>query len=830
MSRWRGLCKAFERRGPAGAGPSNVSFGGRSSCSAAVAAVLGALVLTLSSAGRASAQAGLLVPTSTNTQDPKVLSLREMRIDVGIARGYARVNVVQIFENHTGSVQEGTYRFALPPSAAIGDFAIWDGVVRIPGVILEKRRARAIYRDLTTQRIDPGLLQQGEEEEEGEPEEGAPSGSRRPSGGALFSVTVAPIPPRATKRLELAFQQEVPFTESEGELHIGLAPPDGEPLIAGSFEVHVSGDPAAVALAALPTALPLTAGAQPASLVFSGRSVRLDRDLAIGIRPAPGAPLRVSAFRNPEGTLPDGVALAPWERLDDIPPEKDGFFLFEMLPPAADGDEATPAAAAVAAARRPPVSVAIAFDTSFSHRWSGLERGYAHLVRVLRALGPDDRFALVPFDAEPQSGAALVAATPAAVETALTSLRERALGFGSDVPAALGAAARVLNGAASGRVLLISDGPLEPSSKELRTALGAVPLFADLTGVEAPEAYRSAALGYLIGGAADLEAELFFRHVVEPIETQRAEREPAADSAEPFVIAGGDPAFHDVYPVLIQPPEPGSLSGWVGRYAKPATRLTFRVDSPLLPAASRAVVADLPERALDARDLPRRWARARVDFLLDLIEREGERREWVEEIIALSKRYKFITPYTAFLAAPRSLLRPRRIQPGDPVLRVECDESTVAATAFLPFGERLPLVHRPESNLWEGRFLVPEALVDGRYAIRIVLTDASGARVTEQKHFVLDGTAPVIAPEAVSEARAGERLRIAARTDADVVFLTARLGDAAPVPLRWDGSAKASVGELLVPTGARGKTPLFFEAVDGAKNRGFARASVEVLP
>lgn len=50
--------------------------------------------------------------------------------------------------------------------------------MRIPGVILEKSRARAIYRELTTQRIDPGLLQQGEEDE----------GGARPSGGAAFSA------------------------------------------------------------------------------------------------------------------------------------------------------------------------------------------------------------------------------------------------------------------------------------------------------------------------------------------------------------------------------------------------------------------------------------------------------------------------------------------------------------------------------------------------------------------------------------------------------------------------------------------------------------------
>lgn len=782
-------------------------------------------------ASRASAQAGLLVPTSTDTQDPTVLSLREMKVDVGIARGYARVNVVQIFENHTDQVQEGTYRFALPPSAAVGDFAVWDGVVRIPGVILEKRRARAIYRDLTTQRIDPGLLQQGEEDEEGEAG-GAEAGSRRPSAGALFSVSVAPIQPRATKRLELQFQQELPFTEGAGELRIGLAPPDGEPLVAGSFEAHVSGDASAVKLAASPGALPLTAsGGAAGALAFSGQKTRLDRDLAVRVTPAARPPLAVSAFRDTDGTLPDGLALAPWERRDEIPPEKDGFFLLEMLPPEdvpAGGAGAAKTAAAPAAASRAPVSIAIAFDTSFSHRWAGLERGYAHLVRVLQSLTPRDRFAVVPFDVDPQPGPALAQATPAEIEKALAALRDRPLGFGSDVVAGVRAAAALVKGVDGARALLISDGPAEVSASRLAEALAGAALLSDLTGAEATEGYRVASASYLVAGAADLETDLFLRRVLEPLEAKPARRATTSDE-QPFTVSG-KPALRDVYAVLAQPPAQGNLSGWVGRYANPVSKVTFTVDSPVLPAKARSVVADLPEHALDARDLPRRWARARVDYLLERIELEGERREWVEEIIALSKRYKFVTPYTAFLAAPRSLLRPRRIQPGDPVLRVECDEGTVAATALLPFGERLPLVRRPQSNLWEGRFLVPEGLADGRYAIRIVLTDASGARITEAKHFVLDGTAPTITPETLPPARSGERVRIAARTDSDVVFLTARVGDAAPVPLRWDAGAKASVGEVTVPVTRDTRAPIFFEAVDGAKNRGFARASLEVLP
>ena len=63
---------------------------------------------------------------------------------------------------------------------------------------------------------------------------------------------------------------------------------------------------------------------------------------------------------------------------------------------------------------------------------------------------------------------------------------------------------------------------------------------------------------------------------------------------------------------------------------------------------------------------------------------------------------------------------------------------------------------------------------------------------------------------------------------ADVVALTARVGDGVPVPLRWDGAAKANTAELVLPQGAAGSFPVLFEAIDGAGNHGFARATLRV--
>jgi Ca-activated chloride channel family protein len=70
--------------------------------------------------------------------------------------------VRQIYGNHSPSIQEGTYTFALPSAASVSDFAVWDDVVRIPGVILERRRAEEIYSRVRAMEIDPGLLRMGE--------------------------------------------------------------------------------------------------------------------------------------------------------------------------------------------------------------------------------------------------------------------------------------------------------------------------------------------------------------------------------------------------------------------------------------------------------------------------------------------------------------------------------------------------------------------------------------------------------------------------------------------------------------------------------------------
>ena len=158
---------------------------------------------------------------------------------------------------------------------------------------------------------------------------------------------------------------------------------------------------------------------------------------------------------------------------------------------------------------------------------------------------------------------------------------------------------------------------------------------------------------------------------------------------------------------------PGPSRSWVGDYPAPARGVSFTAHGhATAPHSARRRRLILPAESLDHPQLPRLWAQASVNALLDQIAREGESRAAIDEIIQLSRRYKFVTPYTSFLAAPRSLLRPRVIRPGDPVLRVHTDPSIESVIALFPFGLTKPLRHiaggRQERSGW--RSTVGDAL------------------------------------------------------------------------------------------------------------------------
>jgi Ca-activated chloride channel family protein len=286
-----------------------------------------------------------------------------------------------------------------------------------------------------------------------------------------------------------------------------------------------------------------------------------------------------------------------------------------------------------------------------------------------------------------------------------------------------------------------------------------------------------------------------------------------------------------VYP-LEQAVFPGSMQWWVGQYKQPG-QATFTVQARRenAPLQLQASVA-LPATATDHPHLPRAWAKARVDALLEKIDREGEDRASIDEIIHLARKYKFVTPYTSFLAAPRSLLRPRLIRPGDPVLRVRTDPSITSVVAMFPFGLVKPLRFLKDEDIWQTRFLAPSDMADGTHTVRLILRDKRGRAFRESKTFVIASKPPTVRVRLEkTRFRRGESVRVRAGASETSRTVMAHVPGVSPVQLRWNEAAKFNTGEFLVPAHMpAGRYSLVVTAEDFAHNIGREEVSIEILP
>ena len=277
----------------------------------------------------------------------------------------------------------------------------------------------------------------------------------------------------------------------------------------------------------------------------------------------------------------------------------------------------------------------------------------------------------------------------------------------------------------------------------------------------------------------------------------------------------------------------GSLASWVGRYQAAKENVAFTVHGVRDGARWRCRPRPTCRaKTLDHPQLPRLWARARVDALLEKIQREGEDQATIDEIIRLARQYKFVTPYTSFLAVPRALLRPRVIRPGDPVLRVKTDESILSVTALFPFGLVQKLRYLSGEDVWQTRFLAPDDMQDGTYTVRLVLRDRAGHTYREFKTFVIASKPPVVQVKLETRRyHRGQTMNLRASASQSTRTLVARLEGVSPVALNWDARAGINAGQLVIPEQTvPGTYKLTVTAEDIAHNIGTQEVQIEVLP
>ena len=767
--------------------------------------------------------AGVLIASGHDRPDSSILSLAEMEIDVRIDNGDARVNIRQIFANHTSLVSEGTYGFALPIPALVSDFAVWDDVTRIPGVILERRRAGEVYNDLKWQTIDPGLLQVGE---------GSTDEARR---STEFRARIVPIPPRGTKRFEIEYYERIPVDNLTSQFAIPLRPDAYEAQQADRLRIsfELRSQHALKDFQVVGRLYPLQISERTEHLVrgsFTATNFKMDEDFAVEyhLDNRRTNTLEVITYRNPVPASPSPVETAA----RPTGPEP-GFFQASALLTGS-----TPASVD----RSMPKVVIALFDASLSMQWEKLDREFQALEGLLHALKPADAFNVLLFNSETAAFApAPVTASPDAVEKALGFVRKSSLRGATNLEEALQAGlAQVPKEQSESYLVLLSDGGATRGTLQN----GRLAAVYEAAWKRIPERQRPRTFVLGIGDDANLpllrmlaSKDGIWEQVrsTEPIEFKlsaflsKLGRRPV----EGLRLAAEPKANVDLIYPLEESWFGGAMASWIGLYQKPSRRAVFSAAGfdQGLPIRMRAT-ARLPEESLDHPGLPRTWAKARVDALLARIERDGEDRASVEEIIRLARKYKFVTPYTSFLAAPRSLLRPRVIRPGDPVLRVKTDADIVSVVALFPFGLVKELRFLKGEDIWQTRFLAPADMGDGSYQVRLILRDRDGRIYREAKTLVIASKPPVVRVKlAKIRYQPGETIELRVSASRTTRTVMARLYGAAPVRLHWSPGAESNTGAIIVPSFLpAGKYSLTVTAEDFAHNIGTQEVALEVAP
>ena len=122
-----------------------------------------------------------------NTEEPMRLDI--LNVDIKIIGQIAVTTLDMTFYNGNSRVLEGEFNFPLGEGQTISRFALdMNGVLR-EGVVVDKEKGRKTFEAIVRRGVDPGLLEM--------------------TAGNNFRMRVFPLPAKGTRRLVLAFEQEL---------------------------------------------------------------------------------------------------------------------------------------------------------------------------------------------------------------------------------------------------------------------------------------------------------------------------------------------------------------------------------------------------------------------------------------------------------------------------------------------------------------------------------------------------------------------------------------------------------------------------------------------
>jgi len=148
-----------------------------------------ALLTTPTLLGVAQTPAMPSITTPKEAGQTSLVKLHELRISVKVVGNLAITTWDMVLRNETNRIVEGSLEFPLGDGQTVSRFAMdVNGVLR-EGVVVEKAKGRQAFESIVRRGVDPGLLEKTE--------------------GNNFRARVYPIPASGTKRVVIAYEQEI---------------------------------------------------------------------------------------------------------------------------------------------------------------------------------------------------------------------------------------------------------------------------------------------------------------------------------------------------------------------------------------------------------------------------------------------------------------------------------------------------------------------------------------------------------------------------------------------------------------------------------------------
>ncbi len=592
-------------------------------------------VMAIALAAPSASAVGLLIPTDRSLSP---LGIKYHRASVKIKDRVAVTHVDQVFYNNTNRVLEATYIFPLPKGATVSDFYLYINGKRTKGEILEKNRARNIYEGIVRRMRDPGLLEY--------------------LGRDLFKCRVYPVPRKGEQRIEIEFSQIMPYEGGITKYTYPMRTDRTSARTMKDFTLSVN----------IQSKTPIKTIYSPTHKIYTHK--RDDHNATAGFETMAATLDHDFEMFYTVSDKDVGLNLLTYRE-----PGEPGFFML-MASPKSEFRE------------REIIGKRISFviDTSGSMAGAKMRHAKDAIKYCLKRLNPDDLFNVIRFSTDVEAFVKRpVSANKENVQRALNFVDHMEAAGGTAIDEALTTAlAGHVKTSEPNMVVFMTDG--HPTVGEtspariIKHTAGANKVAAKIFVFGVGDEINTKLLDKVSGGNhgdstyvkpnQEIESTLatFYDKVSHPVMSD-------------ITLDFGSIHEYDVLPKHIPDLFKGGQVIMLGRY-RSSGHSALTLSGKMGEGAKKFVFEGKFPKTIRENDfIPRLWATRKIGFLLDNIRLGGERRELVNEVIRLSKRYGIVTPYTSYLVTednrnnmvareqqprPRPIMRtpPRTTRPG----------------------------------------------------------------------------------------------------------------------------------------------------------------------